>query len=243
MQIRIDSIKKFYKMLTEDNTFDFLRQINDLESNVNTFYYYFSSKNIQLDESYIQLDESYIQLDESYINFLDKINNLDKLNEPNEFLHNELLLNKNKEIILDFREDVDNNIEIDKSYINLFEKIINLNKLSEPNEFKIKKETKDKKTKIKDSPSKINNLNNINYNYKPIKKKYSCNKCGKLYANYDAVRKHWKKKHNEFELERGNIDSYTTIITKTGDEYKDNKINLSSYNIDLTCNESLENFI
>ena len=208
-------------MLNEDNTFDFLRQINGLESAVNAFYHYFRSKNIQVDESNIQVDESnievdesYIQYDESYINFFDKIINS---NELDEYWNNELLLNTNKEIIPNFVEDVDNNIET---------------------EFKIEKKKTYKKTKNKYLQS---NINNINSNCKAIKKKYSCKKCGKLYIDSDGVRKHWKNKHNKFELKRGNIDSYTTIIFQTEETYEIDKINLLSYNYELMCYESIEN--
>ena len=162
-------------MISEDNTFDFIRKINGLESAVNTFYNYFKFKNIQIDAS--------------YINCFDKIINP---NEYDEFFHNELLLNKNKEInekiIPNFENYQDYNIET---------------------ESKVVRQTTDTITKIKDSP------NNVNNKCKLIQRKYSCIKCGNLYANTDGVRKHWRKKHSEFKLKRGNIDSYTKIIFQT----------------------------
>lgn len=158
-------------MLTEDNTFDFLRQVNGLESAVNTFYNYFINKNIQVDTS--------------YINSFDQIINP---NEPDEFFHNELLLNykkMNEQIIPNYK-NYEDNIETESKVRNL---------------------TID--TKIKYSRS---NINNRNINCKAINKKYSCKKCGKFYMHTDGVRKHWRNKHSEFELKRGNIHDYTTII-------------------------------
>lgn len=176
-------------MFTEDNTFDFFRQINGLEYAVNTFYNYFRYKNILVDES--------------YINCFDEIINT---NDLSEFFHDE-------QIIPTLKNYENNNFEIESNVV---------------------EETIDSKTKITNLPIKVNTK------YKSIDKKYSCKKCGKLYANTDAVRKHWRKKHNEFELKRGKIHSYTTIIFQTEKTYDVDKTNECSDYIDLTCNELLE---
>ena len=192
-------------MLTEDNTFDFLRQVNGLEIAVNAFYNYFRHKNIEVDES--------------YINCFDQIINP---NKSDEFFPNELSLNyekNNEQIIQDFKNYDDNNIET---------------------ESKLRTETTDTKTKIKDSPSKVTNVNNVTTICKLINKKYSCKKCGKLYINTDGVRKHWRNKHSESKLKRGNIHNYATIIIQTTEQIDvDNKVNQSPDNIELTCYETL----
>ena len=212
-------------MLTEDNTFDFLRQVNGLESAVNTFYNYFRNKNIQIDAS--------------YINYFDKIINAD---EPDEFFPNELLLNYEK--IYNIIENLNKEKEINEQIIPNFKNYEdNIETESKVRHLTIDTKTKDLSSKINNRNNR-NNRNNVNYvNYVntkfiAINKKYSCKKCGKLYIHTDGVRKHWKNKHSEFELKRGNIHDYTTIIQteETDNSYKANE---SPDNIELTCNESL----
>ena len=49
-------------------------------------------------------------------------------------------------------------------------------------------------------------------NKKPNYKKFACKFCGKLYTKTDAVRKHWRKYHENIDVEKGNILSYAIPI-------------------------------